>query len=382
MSGELAFAAVYRHYRRYAVLSLVICILLVPISDAVIIQRDRNRNMVYGELFWQIGLGVYGLTDHDLKVTYHAPADHMLTGVLNVTYEYPIITLLFYAVLALIEPGIFGPSHCIANIVLVGLAHVNVLLFLYIGQGNWDKKWFRQLAALYYVFGLGYSIGFAKAEPLADMFLLASIVLLRGGSLLKANALLGVAVQTKIYPVLVFPVFAAAGPLASISFFVSVAALSLPLLMTGMGYTSLLAHLSSSPSYSTIITNPFYVGLGATNPSALLAPASLVIAFLYCVLETRTVHHIPVPVPRLRLRSWLSVYLFALPLVLMCFSWVLIWYYSWFIPFALMLKTPEEMSRYRWMIAALWIAHSAGIIMNLDYFMTGPIAEFFGHLRS
>jgi hypothetical protein len=34
------------------------------------------------------------------------------------------------------------------------------------------------------------------------------------------------------------------------------------------------------------------------------------------------------------------------------------------------------------MIAALWIAHSVGIIMNLDYFMTGPIAEFFGHLRS
>jgi hypothetical protein len=381
MSEPLSLAAVFRHYRKYVILSLTISMLLVPLTDALIVQRDRNRSMVYGELFWQLGLGVYGISDHDLNVTYHVPADHMLTGVLNVTYEYPIVALLFYAVLAAVEPGMYGPSHYIANCVLVIIAHLNVVLFLCLSQGHWDKRWFKQLFWLYYFFTLSYAVGFGKAEPLADLFMLGSFVLMKQGASWKANALLGVAVQTNVYPAQAFPVFFAAGPLASVWFVASLLVLSLPLMAAGIGYSSLLAHLTNSPSYATITTNPFYVGLAITNPVALVAPALLVVAFLYCVLETKPLGRIRIPILKLRFTSLTTIYIFSLPLVLVFFSWVLIWYYSWFIPMALLLKTPEEMAKYRWMIVAILLAHFVGLALNPHYFLSGPLAEFLGHIR-
>jgi len=381
MSEQLCLAAVFRRYRKYIILSLLISLMLVPVADAMIIQRDRNRDMVYGQLFWQLGLGVYNISDHDLNVTYHAPADHMLTGVLNVTYEYPLVTLLFYALLAAIEPGIYGPSHYIANVVLVLLVNLNALMFLYLSQGYWNRRWLWQLFGVYYFFGLVYAVGFGKIEPLADAFMLGSFVLFKRHSLWRANALLGIAVQTKVYPAMVFPVFFAAGPLMSLGFAASLIALSLPLLATGMDYTSLLAHLTNNPSYAAITTNPFYVGLASTNPVALLAPGVLVITFLYSVLETRPLGRIRIPALKLRSRNLTGLFIFGLPLVLMFFSWVLVWYYTWFVPLVLLLKTPEEMMRYRWMIAAIWLAHFVGIALNLEYFLSGPIAEFFGHLR-
>jgi hypothetical protein len=381
MSEELNLAQVFHHFRRYIILSLIVSLVLVPVADALIVQRDRNRSMVYGDLFWQVGLGVYKISDHDLNVTYHAPADHMLTGVLNVTYEYPIVTLLFYAVLAGIEPGVFGPSHYIANCALVLLAHLDVMLFLYLSQDYWDKRWLKQLLALYYFFDVAYAVGFGKIEPLADVFMLGAFVLFKRGALWKANALLGVAVQTKVYPGLAFPVFFAAGPLASVSFAVTLVCLSLPLLATGMGYTSLLAHLTNSSSYATITTNPFYLGLAATNPVAIIAPAVLVVALFYSVLKTKRLGPIPIPTLKLRSKNLTGLFVLSMPLVLMFFSWVLIWYYSWFVPMVLLLKTPDEMMRYRWMIAAVWVAHFVGIALNLQYFLAGPIAEFFGHLK-
>ena len=381
MSEELSLAGVFRRFRRYIILSLVISLMLVPVADALIVQRDRNRSMVYGDLFWQVGLGVYNISDHDLNVTYRAPADHMLTGVLNVTYEYPIVTLLFYAILAGIEPGMFGPSHYIANCALVLLAHLDLLLFLYLSQGHWDKRWLKQLLALYYFFDVTYAVGFGKIEPLVDAFMLGAFVLFKRGALWKANALLGVAVQTKLYPGLAFPIFFAAGPLASLTFVGTVVGLSLPLLATDMGYTSLFAHLTNSPSYAAFTTNPFYLGLGLNNPVALLAPAVLVIALLYSVLLTKPFGPIRIPTLKLRSTSLTGLFIFTMPLVLMFFSWVLIWYYSWFVPMVLLLKTPDEMVRYRWMIAGIWVAHFVGIALNLQYFLAGPIAEFFGHLK-
>ena len=131
MSGDLTIKGVFARYWKYIALSLLVSFTLVPIIDSFVIQRDRNRNMVYGELFWQEGLGVYEISDQDLNETYNAPYDHMLTGVLNVTYEYPIIALLFFACLAAIEPGMYGPNHWLANFVVLILHHVNFILFLY-----------------------------------------------------------------------------------------------------------------------------------------------------------------------------------------------------------------------------------------------------------
>jgi hypothetical protein len=323
--------------------------------------------MVYGELFWQEGLAVYDISDKDLNETYNVPEDHMLTGVLNVTYEYPLVTLLFYAALAAIEPGIYNP-HYIANWVLVILVHINLLLFLYIGRGHEDKRWFKQFFAIFYVFGLTFSIGFAKAEPLTDLIWLTAIVLLQRKKYWEGNAILGLAVQTKLYPVMAFPIFFLSSPIASIAFFAIIA-------------IALLAHLLNSSGYSAIITNPFYLGLSLANPWSIIAPAVLVIAFIYCVFETRTFGLIPVPTLSLRVAGRKAILIFAMPIVLVFFSWVLIWYYAWFLIPVLLLESNDDKKRYRWMIFAIAIAHFLGILINFEYFLSGPIAEFFGHLR-
>jgi len=84
MWGTLSPVGICRKYRNYLVLSLAVSLVLIPVLDGVIVQRDRNRNMLYGELFLTEGVSVYDLTDQELNETYDVPEDHLLTGILNV----------------------------------------------------------------------------------------------------------------------------------------------------------------------------------------------------------------------------------------------------------------------------------------------------------
>jgi hypothetical protein len=143
MSESLSLLDVFQKYKKFLIISLIVFIILIPFFDGFVIQRDRNRNMVYGEIFWQEGLNVYMLNDRDLYYNYSVPEDHLLTGVLNVTYEYPVVTLLFFAGLSAIEPGAFGPTHYLANLVLVLLVHINLILFVYLGKSVRQKRWFQ-----------------------------------------------------------------------------------------------------------------------------------------------------------------------------------------------------------------------------------------------
>ena len=343
---------------------------MVPVFDSLVLQRDRNRNMVYGELFWTEGFAVYGISDDDLNNTYSIPADHLLTGVLNVTYEYPILTLMFYAVVALIEPGFTEGSHWIANWVLVFIVHINLIMFLYLGQEHWSKKWFRQFFVAFYGFGLAYSIGFAKTEPLSDLFWLCAIALFREKKYIHSGFVLALAAQTKVYPVMTLPLILAASPVSLVIFIIVAAALTLPLLLSGVSYTTLLAHMSNSSSYSSIVTNPFYLGLISTNPLAIIAPFILILGISFSLYRLKV-----------SLRNWRTILIFTTPIILVAFSWVLMWYYGWFLIPILYLSKDREALHYRYVIAAIWFAHFAGILLNFDLFLNGPLAEFFGHLK-
>ncbi len=178
-----------------------------------------------------------------------------------------------------------------------------------------------------------------------------------------------------------FPILVTMTPLASLAFFGTVAVTLLPLVAAGMVYESLIAHILNSPGYATMITNPFYLGFAANQPLILIAPFVLVLVFLLVVLETKRFGPIVLPRPSLRTKDWRAVFVSALPLVLMFFSWTQIWYYSWFVIPVLLMRQPEDMARYRWMFVAIWIAHFAGILLNLEYFLSGPIAALLDHLR-
>ena len=137
---EVSIKYVFYRFRKFIIPSLLVSFLIVPIADAIVIQTDRNRNMAYGELFWQEGLGVYGLDDIDLRETYNVPEDHLLPLGFELKYEYPFLSLLFYALLAAIEPGEYNPTHYLVNWILVIVVHLNLILFLYLSYRHWYKS--------------------------------------------------------------------------------------------------------------------------------------------------------------------------------------------------------------------------------------------------
>ncbi len=380
MSGNYGIAQVWTRYRRYLILSLLLTFILVPVVDSFVIQRDRNRNMVFGELFWSEGLDVYDMNDQYLNETFDVPEDHLLTDVLNVTYEYPLITLLFYALIAGIEPGIYGP-HYLVNWITLLIAHLNLILFLYLGQGQWDKKWFWQFFGTYYIFTVGLSLFFAKTEPLADLFWLIAIVFYKGRRYWFSQGMLAIATQTKLYPAMIEPVLLIANPLSSISFIIVNALLLLPFILNGKGYDTLFNHVFNREGYASMITNPFYIGWIGSNILAIIPIIVLLIAFAYAIFAGKRTNGILLPLGNLEVRSARTILIFILPFILVLFSWVLMWYYAWFIIPVLLIEESKEASRYRYILLGIGFAHVFGILINLDYFILGPIAEFLGHLK-
>jgi len=381
MPEEHGLLEFFYRYKKALLISLIFFLLAVPVFDSLIIQRDRNRNMAYGQIFWQEGLKVYDLNDRDLFEKYGVPEDHLLTGVLNVTYEYPVITLFFYAALAALDPGTYEPTHFIVNWVLAIFAHMNFVMFAYLGQSYLTNRWFKRLGMLYYCYAFAFSVIFPKEEPFVDFLFMSSLVLFQKGMYWRSYGVLGVAFQTKIYPAMAFPLLLPNAPLASLAFFGTALMLSIPLLLTGMGYESLLAHLFNYSGYAEIITNPFYAGWVFENPLAIIAPLLLVYSFLLAAFETSNIGPMPYPRPHLRTRDWRAIYVYALPLLLILFSWTQIWYYSWFVIPALLLRSSNDMENFRWIMVGVWIAHFAGILLNLEYFIEGPFIEFFNHLE-
>ncbi len=355
--------------------------LLVPVFNAIVIQRDRNRNMAYGELFWHLGFSVYSLTDSDLNHTYGVPADHLLIGPLNVTYEYPVLTLLFYAGLAAIEPGFYESSHMIVNFVMLLIVHLNLLIVLALGRDYWDRRWFQEIFLVYYGYQVAFSIAFAKIEPLSDLFLLIAIVYLREKHGIKAGVALALAAQVKIYPVVALPFLIASIPMSLVGFGVVSLIALVPYFMDGVVYTSLIEHVFNSPNYASMITNPYYVGFISENPLAVFGPLVLVITLLYGLTETRSWHGIMVPSLRLRTHNWKAILVYLAPISLMFFAWVMVWYHMWFLLLVFFLENEEDMSRYRWIIISLWVAYIVGIVCNLEYFLAEPLQYLLYNIR-
>ena len=52
--------------RYYLILSLIISMASIPVANFFVIERDRNRNELFGEGFWIYGWGVYEKTDLEL----------------------------------------------------------------------------------------------------------------------------------------------------------------------------------------------------------------------------------------------------------------------------------------------------------------------------
>ncbi len=390
-------------FRKYLVLSLVISILAIPIAGAMVIERDRNRNEMYGEAFWIYGFGVYNMTDQELAEALPPEWDfndgeHVLPGYLgNITYEYPVFGLIFFAIATWLFPGVNDLQPLWINFVLVLVFNLNlVLIAILLRDKIYKVQWARLFFAGYFIYGLVMSAGGGKLEPIVDCLLLMALVLQKEGQMKKAMLTLGLSVQTKIYSGVAFPLMFLSAPGSSIWFFLSSLLTIIPFTFFGASFDSLMSHFFNTSSYSTEIVNPMYPGLLFTSPTkgplagvTYLWPPALIPLVIYIAFMLLTVGKYLPQKEKLIEASWreklnllVPLYIYMLPAILFYFRWEMPWYVFWLGPIAIFLKDDEQAMGYLRQIALVALLYTIGVFINWPYFIAGPLPDFSEHFKT
>ena len=389
--------------RRYLVLSLVISLVAIPIANSFVIQRDRNRNEMYGEAFWIYGFRVYDMTDQELAES--LPPEwgfndglHILPSYLgNVKYEYPVFGLIFFAIAVWLFPGVNDLQPLWLNFLLVLTFNLNlVLIAILLGDKIYYSQWARLFFGGYFVYGLIMSAGGGKLEPIVDCLLLMSLVLWREGQKGKSMFTLGLAVQTKIYPVVVFPLLFIEAPAAAVWFFVSMLLTVIPLTSLGANFDSLVMHFLNTSQYSSYIVNPLYPGLGLATPilgtdplQTYMWPPGFIPIVMYIAFMLYT---IPLYLPSKKEfldASWKGrimllkpLYIYLLPGVLFAYRWVMPWYLFWLGILIFLFDKDEHAIGYLKELTIVGLVYWFGVACNWPYFISGPLVDFMTHFTS
>jgi hypothetical protein len=397
---------IYR-YRKYLVLTLAISLIAIPIADTLVIQRDRNRNEMYGEAFWIYGFGVYTMNDTDLARQMYEDhgfpyddGDHVLPDYLGgIAYEYPVFGLIFFAVATWLFPGPtpgaeIGLQPLWINFLLALVFNLNLVLIAILLKDKLQKKfWARMFFAGYFVYGLIMSSGGGKLEPLVDCLLLIALVLWQEKQHGKAMFALGLSVQTKIYSAVIFPVFFLMNPASSIWFFASMMMSVIPSFF-GASFESLISHFLNTASYSVYIVNPMFPGLTwgtPVDPNAALIeyywwPPAAIPLFLYAFFILMTVRqYLPSRTDfegKSILKKLLELkpfYLYLLPAVLFVFRWIMPWYLYWLALVVLLFDKDEHAIGYMKQLTVVGFLYLIGLFANWHYFISYPLPDFIGH---
>ncbi|MGD9396044.1 MAG: hypothetical protein PVJ05_06435 [Candidatus Thorarchaeota archaeon] len=396
---------IYR-YRKYLVLTLAISLIAIPIADTLVIQRDRNRNEMYGEAFWIYGFGVYTMNDTDLARQMYEdhgfPYDdgyHVLPDYLGgIAYEYPVFGLIFFAVATWLFPGPYagdqiGLQPLWINFLLALVFNLNLVLLAILLKDKLQAKfWARMFFAGYFVYGLIMSSGGGKLEPLVDCLLLMSLVLWQEKQHGKAMFTLGLSVQTKIYSVVVFPVLFLANPLSSIWFIGSMMMSVIPSFF-GASFESLISHFLNTSSYSVYIVNPMFPGLTWGTPNLSTDPITYhwwppaaipIILYAFFILLTvrpylPTRKDLEGKSIRLKLLELKPFYLYLLPGILFAFRWIMPWYLYWLAAVVVLFDKDEHAVGYMKEITVVGLLYLIGLFCNWHYFITYPLPDFIEH---
>jgi len=380
--------------RRYLVLSLVISIIAIPIGDALVIQRDRNRSEMYGEAFWIYGFEVYNMTDQELLAKlppeWNFTEDkNALPGYLgNITYEYPVFGMLFFAIAVWLFPGVNSLQPLWLNFLLILVFNLNlVMIAVLMGDKIYNQKWARMFFGGYFVYGLIMSAGGGKLEPLADCLLLMALILRQEGQRNKSMFTLGLAVQSKIYPGVAFPILFIEAPLSAVWFGVSMLLTILPLVFQGMSIESLIRHILNLESYSSQIVNPMYPGL--VFPDSYIWPPALIPLVLYVGFMLFTTRLFLPEMRALRSSSWkdrillfVPLYVYLLPAILFVYRWVMPWYLMWLGIVVFMLRDKTQSIAYLKVISIVGFLYTFGLLCNFPYFSTGTLNDFLSHFKT
>ncbi len=383
--------------RRYLVLSLVISMIAIPFADLLVIERDRNRNEMYGEAFWIYGFSIYNMNDNELAEKMGPPFNdglHTLPGYLgNITYEYPVFGLIFFAIGTWLFPGAGGFQPLWLNFVLTLVFNLNlVLVAVLLGDKIYNRKWARLFFAGYYVYGLIMAAGGGKLEPIVDCLMLMALLLRKEDQMGKSMFTLGLSVQTKIYSGVLLPLLFIEAPVSVIWFFISTLLTVVPFIFLGANFDSLLQHFLNTSSYSSYIVNPLYPGLfletpgfGEFQPSYMWPPA-LIPLIVYVVFMFSTVRIYLPSFEDMKKSTWQArlnklkpLYLYILPSFLFVFRWVMPWYLFWLGPLCVMFDDDKQAIGYLKQITIIGLLYTFGIFINWPYFVNRPLIDFSEH---
>jgi uncharacterized membrane protein len=355
---------------------------------------------MYGEAFWIFGFSVYDMNDTELASDYRMDemgfndGYHTLPPFLGgVKYEYPIFGLIFFAIATWLFPGAGGLQPLWLNFLLVLVFNLNLaLIAILLRDKVYTVHWARMFLGGYFIYGLMMSAGAGKLEPIVDCLFLISLVLWKENQRGKAMFTLGLAVQTKIYPVVALPAFFLANPASSVWFIASMFLTVVPVIM-GASFDSLVSHMLNLSSYSPYIVNPLYPGLAVGTP-ILDSPPNTYVWFpawiplvIYSFFMLATFKQFLPPKEEFyeksiyqKLISLTPLYLYSFPFILFfLFRWVMPWYLYWLGPVALMFKTDKQSIAYMKQIALIGLLYLLGLIVNWPYFISGPLPAFVEH---
>ncbi len=384
-------------FRKYLVLSLAISMIAIPIAATFVIERDRNRNEMYGEAFWIYGFNVYNMNDHDLAEAMGPPWNdgyHTLPDYLgNITYEYPVFGLIFFAIATGLFPGAHGLQPLWLNFLLVLVFNLNlVLIAILLREKIYTVNWARMFFAGYFIYGLIMSAGGGKLEPIVDCLFLMALVLRSEGQTGKAMFTLGLSIQTKIYSAVAFPLLFIEAPIAIFWFMISTLVTIVPFTFLGASFESLIGHFANSSGYSPFPVNPMYPGLlfspdPATNgATTYLWPPALIPVVIYVVFILFTIRLYLPKKEEMKTASWLErlnlmkpLYVYMLPAILFAFSWVMPWYLFWLGPMVIFYDNDEQAIGYLKQITIVGFLYGFGVACNWPYFINGPLPDFLIH---
>jgi hypothetical protein len=248
----------------------------------------------------------------------------------------------------------------------------------------------------YYVYGLLMSAGGGKNEPLADCLMLMAIVLWKEGQAGKGMFALGLAVQSKIYPGVVFPLIFLESPISSVWFLISMLLTIIPFLFLGVNFDSLLSHFLNTASYSSYIVNPMYPGLFSSTPDLTtnpvvyyLWPPALIPLIIYVAFMVYTVR---LYIPRRqdfrgkttlqKIRVLMPLYVYLLPGILLVYRWVMPWYLFWLGIVIFAFENDKQAIGYLKELTVVGLLYAYGVACNWWYFISGPLPDFMGHFTS
>ena len=178
---ESSFKSVFFRPYNHIVVIFILLHLLIGAFTSPLVTSDFERNLFYGEAFWEHGFSIYDMTPLQIDPDYAIgdPSSGLLSYP-NTTYDYPTIQLLFWAGVSILPfPNIVGKW------LLSSFDIFNFLIMYYFlknlqnreEEGEEIKAPEKALALSYLLFSIPFSAFEGQSTALTVTFFLLPLVL-------------------------------------------------------------------------------------------------------------------------------------------------------------------------------------------------------------